>query len=71
MYKLHNDISVLRCCCCGHVFRYKKQYLTNSKYPEDYLIECKNPDCEGWEEVGNNMPGSFDIITPISDNTIC
>jgi uncharacterized Zn finger protein len=29
----------------------------DSRYPDDYLIECK--DCGNWEQVGNNKPYSF------------
>ncbi len=27
------------------------------RYPDDWLLEC--PDCDNWEQVGNNKPTCF------------
>jgi hypothetical protein len=59
------DMFKLKCRLCQHEFPYDRNehYAgPTAKYPDDWHIDCPNPNCTNWEEVGNNNPDSFEIL---------
>lgn len=47
-----------KCCDCGRTDVVRTDNI-DERYPDDWLLECK---CGNWEQVGNNRPGTFDVI---------
>lgn len=49
-YGYHDEVKV-RCLGCGTVHNNKMYFdLTDSKYPDDFFIQCKNNSCSNTEE---------------------